>query len=211
MSDAYNSFVQSISKPDQPRGPAAAYTPVHVVKALFIVDSSRSVGRVMLSRALGIGEGSVRTIIKRLQERSFITIDSIGGCTLTPIGKEVLQKIRDGMVSSAQIDLGGLGINQPSYAIHIRFDISTHSILKLRDVAIRWGADGAIIFNFTGNRIVVPTISEDLSISNPSVYYALVSKFNLQEGDSIIATFAKDYATADSSALAVFLYLKGIQ
>lgn len=211
MSDAYSSFVQSLSKPDQPKGPSAAYTPIHVVKALFIMDSSKSVGRVMLSRALGIGEGSVRTIIKRLQERSLISIDSIGGCALTPLGQEVLQQIKSGMVASGQVDLRGLSISQPSHAIQIRFDISAQSILKLRDVAIRWGAEGAMIFHFVGNKIVVPTITDDLSQSSPSTYYELVSKFNLQDGDSIIAAFAKDYATADSSALAVLLFLKGIQ
>lgn len=204
-------FVQSLSKPSQPKGPAAAYTPVHMIKALFIIDSSKSIGRVALSRSLGIGEGSVRTIIKRLQEMSLISIDSIGGCSLTPVGREVLQQISKGMVASGQVDLSGMDIGRPAHAIQIRLDLSKHSVLKLRDVAVRWGAEGAILFHFSANKISVPTITDDLSKTSPKTYYELMSKFRLLEGDALIASFADDYPHAEMSALAVFLYLKGIQ
>ncbi|MEJ5293537.1 MAG: DUF4443 domain-containing protein [Candidatus Methanosuratincola sp.] len=211
MSDPYSTFVQSLSKNVQPKGPAAAYTAVHVIKALIVIESSKSVGRVMLSRVLGIGEGSVRTIIKRLQQQSLISIDSIGGCALTSIGREVLGKVKKGMVSSCKVDLSGMGVGYPSYAIQISLDISAHSVLKLRDVAIKWGAEGAIVFNFSGGRIVVPSITDDLSQTSPSMHYELMNRFRLQEGDHVIATFAHDADSAEMSALAVFLFLKGIQ
>lgn len=211
MSNPYASFVQSLSKAVQPKGPAAAYTPVHVIKAMFVIESSKSVGRVMLARILGIGEGSVRTIIKRLQQQSLISIDSIGGCSLTPIGREVLSQIKKGMVSSVPIDLSGMGVTYPSFAIHVSLDVSAHSVLKLRDIAIRWGAEGAIFFHFSGGRIVVPSITDDLSQTSPSTNYELMSRFSLQDGDYVIAAFAHDAATAEMSALAVFLFLKGIQ
>ncbi len=211
MSDPYSIFVQSLSKAVQPKGPAAAYTPVHVIKAMFVIESSKSVGRVMLSRVLGIGEGSVRTIIKRLQQHSLISIDSIGGCALTPVGREVLGQIKKGMVSSGTIDLGGMGVAYPAFAIQVSLDVSAHSVLKLRDVAIKWGAEGAIVFHFSGGKIVVPSITEDLSQLSPSMHYELMSKFKLQEGNYVLASFANDSASAEMSALAVFLYLKGIQ
>ncbi|MBC7126765.1 MAG: DUF4443 domain-containing protein [Candidatus Methanosuratincola petrocarbonis] len=211
MSDPYSTFVQSLSKAVQPRGPAAAYTPVHVIKALLIIESSKSVGRVMLSRVLGIGEGSVRTIIKRLQQQSLISIDSIGGCALTPVGREVLGQIKKGMVSSGSIDLSGMGVTYPSFALQVNLDVSAHSVLKLRDVAIRWGAEGAIVFHFSGGRIVVPSITDDLSQTSPSTHYELMSRFRLQDGDYVLAAFSHDVASAEMSALAIFLYLKGIQ
>lgn len=211
MSDPYSIFVQSLSKAAQPKGPAAAYTPVHVIKALLIIESSKSVGRVMLARVLGIGEGSVRTIIKRLQQQSLISIDSIGGCALTPVGREVLGQIKKGMVSSCPIDLSGLGVTSPSFALQVSLDASVHSVLKLRDVAIRWGAEGALVFHFSGGRIVVPSITDDLSQTSPSMYYELMSKFRLRDGDYVLAAFAHDIASAEMSALAVFLFLKGIQ
>lgn len=165
----------------------------------------------MLSRVLGIGEGSVRTIIKRLQQQSLISIDSIGGCALTPVGREVLGQIKKGMVSSGSIDLSGMGVTYPSFALQVNLDVSAHSVLKLRDVAIRWGAEGAIVFHFSGGRIVVPSITDDLSQTSPSTHYELMSRFRLQDGDYVLAAFSHDVASAEMSVLAIFLYLKGIQ
>lgn len=165
----------------------------------------------MLARTLGVGEGSVRTIIKRLQQQSLISIDSVGGCSLTSTGREVLAQIKKGMASSSPIDLSGMGVLDPSFALQVSLDVSAHSILKLRDVSIKWGAEGAIVFHFSGRRIGVPSITDDLSQTSPSTYFELMSKFGLQEGDYVIATFAHDAATAEMSALAVFLFLKGIQ
>ncbi|MBC7120199.1 MAG: DUF4443 domain-containing protein [Candidatus Methanosuratus sp.] len=210
MSDTYNAFVRSLSKPSQPKGPSAAYTPVHVIKALLVIESSKSVGRVMLSRTLGIGEGSVRTIIKRLQQQSLISVDSIGGCALTQEGRNVLSQIKKGMIASGQMDLSGMGIAYPAFAVQVRLDVKP-SILKLRDVAIRWGAEGAIVFSASGRRIVVPSITDDLSQTSPLTYYELVNRFRLEDEDHVVAAFAPDFASAETSALAVFLYLKGIQ
>ncbi|HPC27186.1 MAG TPA: hypothetical protein PKX17_00510, partial [Candidatus Methanomethylicus sp.] len=60
----------------------------------MIIDSAHSIGRIALSKKMKIGEGSIRTIIKKLVERGVIAVDSIGGCTLTETGNGIADELK---------------------------------------------------------------------------------------------------------------------
>jgi ribosomal protein S25 len=48
-------------------GPAPAFNEAHVVKALEMIDKYQTVGRIKLSKEMGLGEGTTRTLLKHLK------------------------------------------------------------------------------------------------------------------------------------------------
>ena len=207
MSMDLRSFIASITNLEQPKGPAVAYAPAHVVKALLIIDAEEAKGRIGLAKALGIGEGSIRTMIKKLVEKSVISVDSIGGCLLTPLGISIVSELKNLFVASAELDIKELDIQEPSFALQLRGDLSRVSLTKLRDIAVKNGADGMIIFCIKKGIVAFPQMADDISKTYPKLALSLKSKFKLKDGDSLLLGFSKDAAGAELGTLATALFL----
>jgi len=62
-------ILNSLIKEKAP-GPALTFTLLHLIKALELMAEG-PIGRGKLAKSLGIGEGTVRTIIKRLKSKRF--------------------------------------------------------------------------------------------------------------------------------------------
>ena len=77
--------LNSLAKMPSP-GPAAAFSQVHLCLALLTIGDESPIGRIELSRKLGLGEGAARTIIRRMaQARIIRTVKE--GCVLTNRGQ----------------------------------------------------------------------------------------------------------------------------
>ena len=50
-------------------GPAPSFNEAHVVMALEIIGECGNVGRIRLSKELGLGEGATRTLLKHLKKK----------------------------------------------------------------------------------------------------------------------------------------------
>jgi hypothetical protein len=200
-------FIASLTNMEQPKGPAVAYTPAHVIKALLTIDAEMAKGRIGLSKALGIGEGSVRTMIKKLTEKSVISVDSIGGCLLTPSGRSIVSELKAKLIASAQLDIKELDIQEPSFALQLRTDVSKAPLTKLRDIAVKYGADGMVIFAINNGIISFPKMTEDVSKTYPKLSMSLRSKFELKDGDALLVGFSKHPGAAELGTLEAALYL----
>jgi len=55
-------------------GRAPSFIEVHVIKALEVICSGEAVGRVRLSKLLGLGEGEARTLVKHLKNEGLIEV-----------------------------------------------------------------------------------------------------------------------------------------
>lgn len=201
------SLLSSICKQEAPRGPSPAYTPAHMIKLLLILESEVTMGRITLARRLGIGEGSVRTIIKRLIEATIISVDAVGGCNLTKTGQSVASDLRKIVVSSGEIDLGQMGINYPAYAAHLRGLEVPQSPTRLRDEAVRNGADGMMILKSLDGRLSLPMMSEDMSKDYPAIDTAVRTRFELRDQDILLIGFARDPLAAEMGTISASLSL----
>ncbi len=198
-------FLESITKSEPPRGPAPAFSPVHVVNAILIIDSEQSIGRIALSKRLKIGEGSVRTMIKKLIEKGVISVDSIGGCNLTEAGVRIVSELKQSIVKRVPFDLTEMGIALPSHAVHIRSDLTKIPLTKLRDIAVRNGTDGLVVFSYGSRKIMLPLMTEDISKVYPALTSYLGNSFKLVEGDSVLVGFSNDAAHAEEGTFAAAL------
>jgi hypothetical protein len=200
-------LVGNICKSDAPKGPSPAYSPAHVIKLLRILEAEETMGRMTLAKRLGIGEGSVRTIVKRLTEMSLISVDAVGGCHLTPQGQSVVSELRKLIVSTGLIDLKEMGIVSPAFASHLRGIGAIPTATRLRDEAVRSGAEGMIVFQGIKGRISLPSISEDISKEYPAIDNFLRSRFNPKNRDVLLVSFSSDPIEAEMGALTVSLNL----
>jgi hypothetical protein len=164
-------------------------------------------GRMTLAKRLGIGEGSVRTIIKRLLEMSLISVDAVGGCHLTQKGQSVVHELTKVIVSTGEIALEEMGITSPAFAAHLRGVAAVPPATKLRDAAVRSGAEGMMVFQGIGGKISLPSISDDISKEYPTVDAIIKSHFNPRNRDLVLVSFSKDPMVAELGALTVSLNL----
>jgi DNA-binding MarR family transcriptional regulator len=176
-------------------GPLPRFTDAQIRRALELIAERKGIGRKQLARELGIGEGSVRTILNRLKERSFITSNR-SGQLITAKGKRELGKT----LEYVQIDAGDLTVSDVDVATIVRKAAARVSRgIEQRDEAIKAGAAGATVLVLKKGKLQFPdrflTVKKELSD-------VLMKAFKPREGDVIVIGTARDAVKAEEGARA---------
>lgn len=189
------------------KGPRAVFTETHVLKALLAIGESGSLGRWRLGTSTGLGQGEVRTLIKRLKDNGMILIET-DGCRLSKKGENEYQKIQSLLSWSARVDATPLKLGDVCWAViarraagNVRFGI------EQRDAAIKAGAGGAFTAIFRSGRFTVPGEGADCEGSGPSEPWLTIRKAPIADGDVAVVTGASGEEGAENGALAAFLTL----
>ncbi len=181
-------------------GPAPAFNEAHVVKALEIIGDYRTVGRIRLSKELGLGEGTTRTLLKHLKKEG-ITESSRSGISLSETGKKLFSNLRSKLSEGVEVPSSRLTIGDFNIAVLVRDSAqSVKSGMEQRDIAIKSGASGATTLIFSSNKLSMPTREEDISRSMPSLYNKLITKFKPKENDVIIVGSGENRELAEIGA-----------
>ncbi len=188
------------------RGPAPSFDEVHIARALCLLYDNPPLGRITLSKSLGIGEGAARTLIRKLSSLGLLKVDAVGGCLLTEKGEELAQRLRKLFPKSLQLNLPSLKIGRHGYAVLIRRSISDQKVILIRDVAVRYGATGALVVKYCEGRLEVPLVYDDLKSEYPSEAQAILSKLEPKDGDTIIIAFSDTTLKAEHAAWAASLH-----
>lgn len=176
-------------------GPLPRFAEVHVRKALELVAEHERIGRKQLAEELGVGEGSMRTILNQLKKRGLIT-SSRGGHTLTAKGKRSLGK----PLEFTQIDISSLAVDKINVATVVRGAAAKVRLgIEQRDEAIKVGAAGATVLIFREGKLQFP--DGFLKVEKKQAE-ALVKIFNPREDDVIIIGSARDAVKAEEGAKA---------
>ncbi|MBN2014488.1 MAG: DUF4443 domain-containing protein [Candidatus Altiarchaeota archaeon] len=189
-------------------GAAPSFSDVHVVRALFILRG-KAVGRKKLVKELGVGEGSVRTILGRLMGKGLIASGKLGH-RLTKKGEELVEDYLRGFTPPEPFELDGMesltaeGMHHSLVVVHNAAD-EIKSGMEQRDTAFSMGARGVLIMVYTKKTLTFPTPEVGLS-DFPWLLEALSSP-ELQDNDVIVISFAEDYPKAEDGAVAVALSL----
>ncbi len=139
--------------------------------------------RSELSQLTGIGEGSIRSILKLLKSRQLIE-SSRKGHYLSDSGFEIYHNlIRSIEIKSIKLK----AINSSNQiAILIKKPNREEKSYKLRDIAVKWGAKGALIFKYNGEQLIMPP-SDCVDYSEN--FSKLIEAFEPEKGDYIIVLF----------------------
>jgi predicted transcriptional regulator len=182
------------------RGAYPEFTLEDAVAVLFMLQNP--VGRKTVSEVLELGEGSVRTLLKKLAGISVIT-SAQRGHSLNEKGQKLLEEIME--CFSEALSVGEVE-GYPAYALVVRSPGEFKSI-ELRDEAIRFHAKGAMILVVKGGEAVFPEDGRPLRETMPELAERL-KKLSLEEGDMVVVTWAESEADSMKSAYHVALFLK---
>ena len=186
-------------------GRAPYFIEAHIVKALIIISSQGPVGRVNLAKALGLGEGSIRTLIRHLEKAELIKT-SREGILLTGTGKKLTFSVESMISEAVEVPRSALTVGAFNMAILVRSAAGLVGAgLEQRDAAIKVGAQGATTLIFSNSRLTMPLVKEDIFRDAPKVCEKLLSELKPQENDVIVIGSAHYRLAAEFGAIAAAL------
>ena len=189
------------------KGPRAVFTEVDVLKALVAIGRSGSVGRGKLGTLTGLGQGEVRTLIKRLKDNQLITIEA-DGCRLSKKGAKEYAKLSALLLWSGPVKAKTLELGEKCWAVMVAgAGKAVRYGIEQRDAAIKAGADGAFTSVFRSGKFTVPGEGANCERDGVSEPWTTLRGASPKEGDVVVVTGSADGANAENGALAAFLTL----
>jgi predicted transcriptional regulator len=189
-------------------GPAPGFEYPQVCAALLLIGDERAVGRTQLSKRLRLGEGTVRTIIRHLSSGGIVN-STKHGCTLTPKGKSIYNRLRAKLSKVCAVDARALALDTKSMAVLVKgASRKVRQGLEQRDIAIRIGATGACTLLMKKGKFVMPMGSNEwkMDLQDPLVKELAIT-FHPEDDDAIIITSAAQPDLAEYAAIAAGLTL----
>jgi len=181
-------------------GPAPSFNEAHVVKALEIIGKCGIVGRIRLSKEVGLGEGTTRTLLKHLKNEG-ITQSSRSGIFFSETGKKLFSDLRSKVSEGVDVASSPLTVGSFNIAVLVRDSAqAVGSGMEQRDTAIKSGASGATTLVFSGNKLSMPACVNDISESTSSLHDEIVTKLNPNENDVIIVGSGENRDLAEIGA-----------
>ncbi|MCX8171634.1 MAG: DUF4443 domain-containing protein, partial [Candidatus Bathyarchaeota archaeon] len=194
-------LLNKISSKSAP-GPSPSFNMLDLMRLLKLLAESGRAGRTKISRELGLGEGTTRTVLRRLSEAGLI-VTSKNGCSLSDRGRSLWNSIERIIPKIAEIGSNELTLAPKSVAILVRGQANkVKSGIEQRDAAISIGAKGAVTMIFRNNKIIIPGVSMDLEKDYPSAFKEIMRLMSPSEGDVIIISSADSPIKAEYGALA---------
>lgn len=181
-------------------GRAPSFTEAQVVKAIEIIGAYGTVGRVRLSKELGLGEGATRTLLKHLKKEELIEV-SKQGITFSEQGRKLLSNSRSWISEGIEVPNSLLTVGRFNIAVLVRK--AAHGVrrgIEQRDAAIKAGALGATTLIFSRNKLTMPSSEEDVFKGLSTVREMLLSKLSPKENDVIIIGSAENKTSAEIGA-----------
>lgn len=189
------------------RGPRAVFSEVHVLKAMLALGETGTLGRGRLGSLVGLGQGEVRTLIKRLKENELIVIEP-GGCRLSKKGEREFVRLKDKLPWSSEVDARSLGIGDECAAVLVRRASGRLRLgIEQRDASVRAGATGALTAVFSGGKFRLPGDTSDSEAAGPPGLWSAARAARPVEGDVLTVAGAQSRELAELGALAAALTL----
>jgi len=147
---------------------------------------------------LGLGEGTIRTILDILKKNKLLESNNKGHY-LSSTGNDIVKKIRNN-INIKEIVLNNLFPNKKKIALHIRNPDKLIKSYVLRDEAVKNGAEGALILKFDKKL-------EFYDLDYKQDFRGIGNIFDLNKNDFVIIAYADSYKLAEYGALAAAITL----
>ena len=151
----------------------------------------KGISRNRLKKELGIGEGTARSILDTLKKKGLIS-STRKGHSLTEKGKGISAKLSN-IIELKKIRTDIYRGTKQAAAL-IKHKKPAKIEVKLRDTAIKNGADAALILSFD-KKLHAPGIEAG--------FPELDNLFGFEKNNILVVSFAKTQRDAENSALAV--------
>jgi biotin operon repressor len=190
------------------KGPSPFFDKAHLLLAFLTIGDEGSVGRQALAKKTGLGEGSIRTILKRLREEGYV-VTGVGGGELTDRGRKLHNTLRNTLSSFIKAGESQMTLGRIQVAVAVRgVSAKVRNGIEQRDSAIKVGASGATTYAIAGGKFSIPGGSTDCEKDFPDESWFMLRKgLTPKNGDAVIVCGADEEMTADLGALAAAITL----
>lgn len=173
---------------------------VHVFKTIQLLEKNHMTSRSLLIKELGLGEGSIKTLVKHLKMNGLIE-NSNAGMWLTDKGKSMYSKLQLAIPAESIVQKCSVALGKFNYAVLIK-DLAGNigSGIEQRDAAIKIGAVGATTLIFKNGRFLMPDRNTDSLKDDRKVSIFLVDKLKPKNNDVIIIGSAENKKIAELAA-----------
>jgi len=178
-------------------GNISNYTKIDILRCFLAIE--KNISRNELVQKLDLGEGTIRTILDILKEKQYIR-STRQGHSLTKKGILARNRIYQSIILPKRL-LVSIYPNYKKIGVVIKNIEKKRITIEKRDIAIKNGAEGCLIFNYSNNKLQL------LIFPFKQNFDELKNHFHFNEGDILIVTFANSFKWAEISALAVVLEL----
>jgi len=184
-------------------GPTPNFNLIHAVMMLLLLEDG-VIGRKRLSEIMSIGEGSVRSLIRRLREAGYLEVGR-EGCYLTKKGRREVKELRRYLKGPVELELPSLVGGRASAFLVRGVGEEGLDVVELRDEAVRAGGRGAIILLSRGKDLLFPETMEPLGKYRPDDESALRTSLRPSDGDLVVVGLGGSSKESRLAALAVSL------
>ena len=184
------------------RGVSPRYGPYHVIKLLQLLYQREPLGRHALSRELGLGEASTRTLLRRLREVGVVEIDRVGGAILTDVGRRAVQKLLSSIRSISRVTqiLEKLRLDREAVAAIVDPSLlQSAKLVEIRDSIVRKGASAALILRIDSDGAKIPP--DDIGEETFPELKKLREHLKAESGLFIVISYSTDPITAEKALI----------
>ncbi|MDE1726385.1 MAG: DUF4443 domain-containing protein [Thaumarchaeota archaeon] len=177
-----------------------SFEPAHIFKVLQVIHDNVKASRSLLIEEIGLGEGSVKTLVKHLKMNELI-ITSKAGMTLTNKGKTLFSKLGEVISAETNIHECSITVGKFNHAILVKgLAKDVGSGIEQRDAAVRIGALGATTLVFRDDKLFTSDKSHDIPIKDRKLTSIIIEKLGPENGDVVIIASAENKKIADLAA-----------
>ncbi|HET7242016.1 MAG TPA: DUF4443 domain-containing protein [Nitrososphaeraceae archaeon] len=159
---------------------------VHVFKTLQLIQENGHVSREKLCKDLGLGEGTIKTLVRHLKMQNLIESTN-AGTTMTKKGNSFFSELLSSIPSEISLSKCAITLGKFNYAVLVK---QMSSMIKdgiaQRDAAIRMGASGATTLLFKDNKFLIPQTEFDSLKDEHQLSEQMIKNLHPQDGDVII-------------------------
>jgi hypothetical protein len=189
ITNQMHTYIRSLQKICSNYAPSRviSFNIVHVFKTLQLIKNRGHISRDLLSKELGLGEGSIRTLMRHLQMYNMIKATN-AGTTMTHKGEALLSELLSSIPAEMSLSTCSIALGKFNHAVLLkRHSHAIKSGIEQRDAAIKIGAKGATTLLFKESKFVMPSNTNHDSLQNePEISKLLTRRLNPEEGDAII-------------------------
>ena len=200
----------SLSEPADGRV-APAFKPYHAAVALILIGREQPLGRYDLCEKMSIGEGSVRTLLKRLSEADLIEAEGKQGQRLTSKGKVLFDRVLRDVPMGLTLDVRRLVMYEYAFANLVKgqSEMITDGVRQRDEAIIQGGYDKAgasTLIQKSGN-LVMPPDDFHILTSYEEETLLVMESLRPDDGDVIVIGSADDENLAREVAMAAVMTL----
>jgi hypothetical protein len=175
-----------------------SFNSAHVFKTLQLLKRDGHVSRLLLINELGLGEGSIKTLIKHLKMEKLI-LTTQKGTTMTERGEKIFEEMSQYICAETQVPKCSISIAEYNHAVLLRnLKFAINQGIEQRDAAIKVGAKGATTLLYNMGKFLIPGSKFNALKQEKAIEKLLKDNLKPIENDIIvIGSDDNNYITAE--------------